>query len=173
MCKNPHLPWSPPTYLFWFLGQPTIPTNVNDVFIQPYTPNKTLLRWNRFKKWISFLQVSWFLVDWRPPSGPFRPEAQHFGIPANWHFWKRRAPTNDEDPFNKFLKLLDMGSISIKKYEMGIWWYVTNIFWKHPRTLFYFQVRESPAPLRIPTPKPFNITRHLDSSGPQGFSPSA
>ena len=26
--------------------------------------------------------------------------------------WKRWAPTNDEDPFNKFLEIFDMGSIS-------------------------------------------------------------
>ena len=32
-------------------------------------------------------------------------------------FWKRRAPKNDEDPFNKIFKILNMGSISIKKHE--------------------------------------------------------
>ena len=39
------------------------------------------------------------------------------------HFekWKRQAPTNDEDPSNIILKILDMGSISIQKYEMGTW----------------------------------------------------
>ena len=29
--------------------------------------------------------------------------------------WKRRAPTNDEDPSKNFLKILDMYFISIKK----------------------------------------------------------
>ena len=36
-------------------------------------------------------------------------------------FRKRRAPGNDEDPFNKILKILDMRSISIKKHKVGIW----------------------------------------------------
>ena len=54
-----------------------IPTNVNDIFIQPYIPNRTRLRWNR----LYFLQVVWLLVDWRPLSGKFRPETQHFGNP--------------------------------------------------------------------------------------------
>ena len=34
---------------------------------------------------------------------------------------KRRAPTNDEGPLNKILKILDMGSISINKHEIEIW----------------------------------------------------
>ena len=50
-------------YLFLFPGLPIIPTNVNDLFIQPYTPNKNHLRWNRPKKLIYFLQVLWFVVD--------------------------------------------------------------------------------------------------------------
>ena len=32
-------------------------------------------------------------------------------------FWKRRAPKNDEDPLNKMLEILYMGSISIKHME--------------------------------------------------------
>ena len=32
-------------------------------------------------------------------------------------FWKRRAPTNDEDPCNKISKNMGMRSISIKKHE--------------------------------------------------------
>ena len=47
------------------------------IFIHPNTP-KTHLRWNRFKKLISFLQVLWFWVDWRPSSGTFRPETLFF-----------------------------------------------------------------------------------------------
>ena len=35
--------------------------------------------------------------------------------------WKRRAPKNDEGPSNNILKVLDMGSISIKKHEIEIW----------------------------------------------------
>ena len=32
-------------------------------------------------------------------------------------FRKRWAPKNDEDPFNKVSKIMDMGPISIKKHE--------------------------------------------------------
>ena len=32
-------------------------------------------------------------------------------------FWKRRAPTNDEDPFNKISQIMDMGPTPIKKHE--------------------------------------------------------
>ena len=42
-------------YFRAFLGLPIImggPTNANDFFIQPYTPNKKLLRWIRFTKLI-------------------------------------------------------------------------------------------------------------------------
>ena len=34
---------------------------------------------------------------------------------------KRWAPGNDEDPSNKFVEILNMGSIPIKIYEMEIW----------------------------------------------------
>ena len=34
--------------------------------------------------------------------------------------WNRRAPKFPEDPFNKFLKFLNMGSIPSKKYGMEI-----------------------------------------------------
>ena len=34
--------------------------------------------------------------------------------------YDRWAPTNDEDPSNKILKNLDMGSISFKKREMEL-----------------------------------------------------
>ena len=61
-----------------FLGLPIIPTIVNDMFIQPYTSNKTYLRWNRLKNLISFLQVLWFLVDWRPLPGTNLPGALFF-----------------------------------------------------------------------------------------------
>ena len=36
---------------------------------------------------------------------------------------KRHVPTNPGDPFNKFLKIWTMGSISIKKHELGIWYF--------------------------------------------------
>ena len=65
-------------HLFSFLGLQIIPTNVNDLLIQPYTPNKTHLCWNLLKKLIYFLQMLWFVVDWRPPSGTFRPETLFF-----------------------------------------------------------------------------------------------
>ena len=32
-------------------------------------------------------------------------------------FWKRWAPRNPEDPFNKIFKILNTGPISIKKHE--------------------------------------------------------
>ena len=35
--------------------------------------------------------------------------------------WKRWAPKHDEDPRNKILKSLDMGSIFSLKNEMGSW----------------------------------------------------
>ena len=35
---------------------------------------------------------------------------------------KRRAPENAEDPFNKFLRILNMESISFKNHEMDIWY---------------------------------------------------
>ena len=44
-----------------------------------------------------------------------------FGNPIVWQFPKRRAPKKYEDPFNKFLEILDMKSVSIKKHEMAIW----------------------------------------------------
>ena len=49
---------------------------------------------------------------------------------------------NDEDWLNETYNSLDMDCISIDKHEMEIC------------QLFYFQVRESPAPLNIPTPTP-------------------
>ena len=39
-------------------------------------------------------------------------------FPIVWQFWGRRAPTKDDDASNKLLKILDMGSISIKEHEM-------------------------------------------------------
>ena len=63
---------------------------------------------------------------------------------------------------------MDVKPISIKKHEMEIWEHVQNMFERinmfeakepgtrnqQPKTLnlFYFQVRESPAPRNIPTP---------------------
>ena len=32
-------------------------------------------------------------------------------------FWIRRAPKNDEDPFNIVSKIMDMRPVSIKKHE--------------------------------------------------------
>ena len=36
-------------------------------------------------------------------------------------FWKMRAPNNDANWLNQILEIMDMKSISIKKYEMAIW----------------------------------------------------
>ena len=47
-------------------------------------------------------------------------------------FWKRRAPNNDEDPFNEILKILDMGPISIWKHEMFLGEYVSSKICKLP-----------------------------------------
>ena len=44
-----------------------------------------------------------------------------FWKPYDYRFGKRRAPENDEDTRNKFYKIMDMRSISIKKHEMEIW----------------------------------------------------
>ena len=56
-----------------FLGVSWITNNyagskhVNDLFMQPYTPNRTHLRWNRFKKGVPWAEFLWYLVGWRPP----------------------------------------------------------------------------------------------------------
>ena len=38
--------------------------------------------------------------------------SQKLRKPNLYRFWKRRAPTNDEDPLNKILRILDVGSMS-------------------------------------------------------------
>ena len=40
-----------------------------------------------------------------------------FGNRFVWTFWKRRAPKNPGDPSNKFLRILDMGSISSRTWN--------------------------------------------------------
>ena len=40
-------------------------------------------------------------------------KGQHFGHLNFWKFWKSRGPNNPEDLFNKFLKILEVESISI------------------------------------------------------------
>ena len=45
------------------------------------------------------------------------------GLQLFCQFWKRQAPTNDEDPSNKIFKILNMGPISIKKHE----WMLANM----------------------------------------------
>ena len=55
---------------------------------------------------------------------------------------KRHAPTNPEDPSYNFLKLLNMISISINKYEMGIG-NMGSISIKKPETeIWSFQLQE-------------------------------
>ena len=51
-------------------------------------------------------------------------KSQHLGNPKCRQLSKRRAPTNDEDPLNKILKILDMGSIYI--YNIYIYIYISN-----------------------------------------------
>ena len=51
-----------------------------------------------------------------------------FGNPKLWHFSKRRAPQNDEDPSKNFLKILNMGQISTWRHEMIFWEYLKP-FW--------------------------------------------
>ena len=49
-------------------------------------------------------------------------DVQKFGF-----FGETLAPENDEDPFNDFLGLLDMGPTSTRKHE---WNFGTNIYQK-------------------------------------------
>ena len=65
-------------YLFLFLGLPRTPTNVNDLFIQPYTPNRKDMHWNRLKKLVSLPDFLWVLDGWRPQSGKCRSETLFF-----------------------------------------------------------------------------------------------
>ena len=39
-------------------------------------------------------------------------KSEHVGHRTVWKLWKRQAPKNGEDPFNKILKILEMGPIS-------------------------------------------------------------
>ena len=51
-------------------------------------------------------------------------------------FWKRRAQRNDEDPFNKIFKIMDMRPISIKKHEWNFANMVPRSTTKHKMTFF-------------------------------------
>ena len=42
-------------------------------------------------------------------------------ILQSWNLGKDWGPTNPNDPSNKLFKILNMGSISSRKHEMGIW----------------------------------------------------
>ena len=53
-------------HLFLFLGLPRTPTNVNDLFIQPYTPNHKHMHWNRLKKFVSLPVFLRFWTDGDP-----------------------------------------------------------------------------------------------------------
>ena len=48
-------------------------------------------------------------------------KSQDFGNRQFLNFSKRRAPKKNDDPFNKVLKILNMGSVSSRKHEMDIW----------------------------------------------------
>ena len=39
-----------------------------------------------------------------------------------WKLRKRQEPTHPDDPFEKFLNILSMRSISIENHEMEIWY---------------------------------------------------
>ena len=68
--------------------------------------------------------------------------SQLFENPQFWHFSKRRAPTNDEDPHKQISKILDMYFISIKnmKWKFGNMYKISsdNIkpFWNQETFLF-------------------------------------
>ena len=82
MQKNPNMARPPKKHLFLFLGLPRTPTNVNDLFIQPYTPNHKDMHWNRLKQLVSLLDFLGFWTDSDPrqansvqkSSGKIRPE---------------------------------------------------------------------------------------------------
>ena len=97
----------PHKHLSLFLGLPRTPTNVNDLFIQPYTPNHKDMHWNRLKKLVSLPGFWWVLVGWRPPPGNVRPETLFFDKMMDFQvcqFSKRQTPKNDEDPSKKSWK---------------------------------------------------------------------
>ena len=45
----------------------------------------------------------------------------NYGFPKLWKCWERQGPNNDEDPSEKFLKILEMRSISTRTHEMIFW----------------------------------------------------
>ena len=68
-------------------------------------------------------------------------KSQHFGTRKIPKCWKRRGPGNPDDPFNKFWKILNSGSIFPRKHEVDIldnleygismnWKFVISIEWK-------------------------------------------
>ena len=88
-------------------------------------------------------------------------KSRNIGIPNVWQCSKRQAPDNDEYLSNEILSVLDMGSISIQKHEMEIWWYVTDLFWKHKR------LTKKPIIENQETKKPFLFTSKRIPSTPQ------
>ena len=54
------------TYLFLFLGRPRARTNVNDLFIQPYTSNRKGMHWNRLKKLVCLRPLFFIWMDGDP-----------------------------------------------------------------------------------------------------------
>ncbi len=103
--NNPHF------YDFWIFGH--VPKPQNQLFLSLETPgylNKTKKNhWNIFQTYYLY-------------------KSQNFENPQFWHSSKRRTakhdedltPKNNEDPFNKILRILDMRSISSRKHEMEI-----------------------------------------------------
>ena len=74
-------------YLFLFLGRPRARTNVNDLFIQPYTFNRKGMHWNRLNRLLCLPPFCWNLDRWRPHSGEFRSETLLFDQLQDFYFF--------------------------------------------------------------------------------------
>ena len=59
------------TYFFLFLGLPRARTNVNDLFIQPYTSNRKGMRWNRLKQLVRSPHFFFIWMDGDPNQEQF------------------------------------------------------------------------------------------------------
>ena len=55
-------------------------------------------------------------------------------------FPKRRGLQNPLDPSNKFLSILDTGSVSSKNHEMEVWLYGTNISLNTLKDFWIFEI---------------------------------
>ena len=55
---------------------------------------------------------------------------------------EKAGPKQIEDPSNKFLKILNMGSISLRKHEWEILNMESILKKEHEMEIWYFQLRE-------------------------------